>query len=483
MAVTRRILCLINPGNPLVSMAEPSRWRKYRVWKPLGLMVIAALTPPEWEISIIDENLGVPDYARLPKPDLVGITAFTSQAPRAYEIADELRARSIPVVMGGIHASMCCHEALQHVDAVVSGEAEAIWGAVLADALGGRLERIYKGSLVNLESVPPARHDLLSKGYAFGSIQTTRGCPLNCHFCSVSAFNGRSYRFRPIDAVVEEFRLIPERLVLVVDDNLIGTRPEHAARAKDLFRAMIAAGVRKKWICQTTINLADDDELLELAARAGCVGAFIGFESLSTEGLAEIGKRYNIIKGGDLRASVCRIHEHGISVVASFIIGLDDDTPGVGRRIAEAASRYGVDLLNPIFLTPLPGTRLWDKMETQGRIAANRFPKDWRYYTLSFPVANYRNLSWAQILAEMDDCWSVFYSRWKMLRRIASGIRRWRSPLTLLIANLSYRRNYRGDQERLSQLDLSRGPAWNGMGELVDSSAEARSDSPALAVI
>jgi radical SAM superfamily enzyme YgiQ (UPF0313 family) len=336
---------------------------------------------------------------------------------------------------------------------------------------------------VDLKSVPPARHDLLTSGYAFGSIQTTRGCPLNCHFCSVSAFNGQSYRYRSIEAVVAEFRLIPERLVLVVDDNLIGTRPEHIDRAKALFRAMIAADVNKKWICQTTINLADDEELMELAVRAGCVGAFIGFESISQQGLVELGKRYNILKGGDLRASIARIHRHGLVVVGSFIIGLDSDTHGVGQRIAEAATRYGVDLLNPLFLTPLPGTRLWEKMEAQGRIVANRFPDDWRYYTLSFPVARYHNLSWSQVLAEMDDCWSTFYSRWRTMRRIVGSLFRWRTPLTLLVANLSYRRNYRGDRDSFVNLDLSSGRAWGPAGGSSMLDCTTNSELPLLAAI
>lgn len=459
------LIYLINPCNPLVSMSQPSRWRKYRVWKPLGLMVLAALTPADWTVTIVDENLGMPDYSRMPRPDLVGITAFTSQAPRAYAISAKFQAMGVPVVMGGIHASMCPDEALQNVDAVVKGEAEEIWGRVLDDARHGRLQRTYEGNLVDLDTVPPARHDLLPEGYAFGSIQTTRGCPLNCHFCSVSAFNGQRYRHRPIDAVVEEFKLIPEHLVLVVDDNLIGTRPEHTARAKDLFRAMIAAKVNKKWVCQTTINFADDAELLALAAEAGCAGTFIGFESISNEGLAELGKKYNILKGGDLRASIDRIHKHGIIVVGSFIMGLDSDTRGVGRRIAQTASRYGIDLLNPVFLTPLPGTRLWNKMQDVGRIAADRFPEDWRYYTLSFPVARYQQLSWEQLLQEMDDCWSTFYSQWRTTMRLAGSLRRWRKPLTLLIANLSYRRNYRGDRKHFRDLDFSRGAAWEDMNQ------------------
>ncbi len=456
-------LFLINPSNPLVSLAQRSRWRKYRVWKPLGLMVIAALTPEaEWDVTIIDENLGMPDYANLPRPDLVGITAFTSQAPRAYQIAAIFHNLDVPVIMGGIHASMCTDEALEYVDSVVQGEAESIWPSVLVDAQHGMLKRHYVGESADLASVPPARHDLLTHGYAFGSIQTTRGCPLNCHFCSVSAFNGHRYRHRPIGDVVDELAMIPERMVLVVDDNLIGTRDEHIVRAKKLFRAIIDAGIKKKWICQATINLADDEELLQLAKRAGCIGVFIGFETTSDEGLVELGKRYNILKGGDLRASVKRIHRYGISIVGSFIMGLDSDRVGVGRCIAETANHYGVDLLNPVYMTPLPGTRLWESMNNQQRIAANRFPEEWRYYTLSFPVARHHNLSWEELINEMNDCCRKFYSPKAILRRMVASISHWRNPLTMFVANLSYRRNWRSDCQAMCNTDLSRGFKWNG---------------------
>ena len=285
-------LYLINPYNPLVSLAniKESRWNRYRVWKPLGLLLLAGLTPKDWEITIVDENLGLKDYATMPRPDLVGITAFTSQANRAYDVAKEFHALGVAVVMGGIHATMCCQEALEHVDSVVTGEAESVWAQVLDDARNRRLARVYAGEHVDMAKVPPARHDLLAEGYAFGSIQTTRGCPLSCSFCSVSAFNGRHYRHRPIAQVIDELRMIREKWVLIVDDNLIGTSPSHIARAKELFRAIIEADLGKNWICQVTINMADDEELLDLAARAGCRGVFIGFESPTAAGLAEVGK-------------------------------------------------------------------------------------------------------------------------------------------------------------------------------------------------
>jgi len=438
-------LYLINPSNPLVTIVKVKerRWNRYRVWKPLSLMVLAGLTPPEWEISIVDENLCTPDYPVMPRPDLVGITAFTSQANRAYEVATHFRRLGVPVVMGGIHATMCLEEVMELVDSVVTGEAEGIWSQVLEDARNGRLKRRYDGGLAKIKDVPIARHDLLAEGYAFGAIQTTRGCPLNCSFCSVTAFNGAHYRQRPIADVVREFQLIHEKHVLVVDDNLIGTRHEHIARAKDLFRAMAQANLRKEWVAQATINFADDEELLALAVKAGCNGVFIGFETPSPQGLLELGKKFNLLKGRDFGASVGRIQRHGILVAGSFIIGLDIDEPGIGKRIAEVASRYGVDNLNALFLTPLPGTRLWDQMKSEGRLAFDTFPEDWKYYTLTFPVARYKNLSLDGIIEEMISCDRDFYSMQRILCRVWSSLWQRRKPLMCLLGNLSYRSNLR----------------------------------------
>jgi radical SAM superfamily enzyme YgiQ (UPF0313 family) len=438
-------LYLINPSNPLVSIVnvKESRWNRYRVWKPLSLMVLAGLTPLEWEISIVDENLGAPDYAAMPRPDLVGITAFTSQANRAYEVATYFRNLGVPVIMGGIHATMCLDEVMERADSVVTREAEGIWPQVLEDARHGCLKRVYDGGLAEMSDVPIARHDLLASGYAFGAIQTTRGCPLNCSFCSVTAFNGARYRQRPIPDVVREFQSIREKRVLVVDDNLIGTRPEHIARAKDLFRAMAQANLRKEWVSQATINFADDEELLVLAAKAGCRGVFVGFESPSPEGLREIGKKLNLLNCRDFRASVRRIQRHNILVVGSFIIGLDIDERGVGKRIAEVARQYGVDNLNVLFLTPLPGTRLWDKMKSEDRIALDTFPEDWKYYTLTFPVARYKHLSLDGIIEEMTSCDQDFYSMPRILRRALGNLWHRRQPLISFVGNLSYRSNLR----------------------------------------
>ncbi len=466
-------LYLINPSNPLVSMfkVRESRWNRYRVWKPLSLMVIAGLTSSDWKVTIIDENLGMPDYPSLHRPELVGITAFTSQANRAYEIARYFRRQGIRVVMGGIHATMCMDEVLEHVDSVVTGEAESVWPQVLSDARRGCLKRRYDGGLAEIKEVPLACHDSLSGDYAFGAIQTTRGCPLNCTFCSVTAFNGARYRQRPIPDVVREFQEIREKRVLVVDDNLIGTRTEHIARAKDLFRAMATANLQKEWVGQATINFADDEELLALAAKSGCRGVFIGFESPAAEGLRELGKKFNLSKGRDICASVRRIQRHGIMVVGSFIIGLDADKPGIGERIADLAGRYGVDSLNVLFLTPLPGTRLWDRMMADGRIALNTFPEDWKYYTLIYPVARYKNLSLDAAIREMISCNRRFYSIPHILRRLCGNLWQRRSPLIGLVSNFSYRSNSRVDCKSYVDFKNQRGDCFTAQVECMKNPA------------
>jgi radical SAM superfamily enzyme YgiQ (UPF0313 family) len=460
-------LYLINPANPLVAFikANESRWNQYRVWKPLGLLVVAALTPRDWDITVIDENVGVPDYERMPRPDLVGITAFTSQATGAYKVANVFRRMGVPVVMGGIHATVCQEEALQRVDAIVTGEAESIWSTVLKDAQRGTLKHVYNGTRIGLENVPIARHDLLPTGYRFGSIQVTRGCPLNCTFCSVTAFNGGLYRHRPIECVVQELREIQEKFVLIVDDNFAGTRRDHIAYTKELLQAVIDANLGKRFVTQVTINMADDEELLTLAAKAGLFGVFIGFETSTVEGLVEVHKKFNIQERRDMKASVRRFQRHGIMVGGSFIMGLDEDKSGIGRQTAATAIDYGLDTLNVMFMTPLPGTQLWRKMEKEGRIAARDFPEDWQYYTLTYPVARYKHLTWAELIRENETCSRQFYSYSQIVRRVLTGFLDRRPAWLTLVGNLSNRANALKFRRGISRtLDLSRGETQDRHG-------------------
>lgn len=471
------LIYLINPCNPLVGVVKSklNRWNSYTVWKPLGLLVVAGLTPRDNTIVVFDENVDRQDYSALPAPGLVGITAFTSQADRAYQVAEEFRQRGTTVVMGGIHATMCPEEASRYVDSVVTGEAESVWKDVVDDVVRKTLKPVYKGIQNNLAKTPAPRHDLLPDGYRFGSIQTTRGCPLSCNFCSVTAFNGRHYRHRPISRVIEEYRTIREKLVLVVDDNFIGTRKDHIARTKELLRAIIASGIRKKWIARATVNFGDDEELLSLASKAGCIGVFIGFETISAEGLKEIHKLFNIRKLKGIKTAVKRIHHYGISVVGSFIIGLDIDKKNIGNEIASTAQRYDLDALNVMFLTPLPGTCLWEELHSSNRILLTTFPGDWKYYTLTFPVARYNNLSWFEMITEKDACYRAFYSYSGILRRVWAGIRSLRNPFVICVSNFWYRRNtLRLDREGYETFDVK-----PGAEPLQEVRVEESNDTPA----
>jgi radical SAM superfamily enzyme YgiQ (UPF0313 family) len=192
-------------------------------------------------------------------------------------------------------------------------------------------------------------------------------------------------------------------------------------------------------------------------AKAGCRGVFIGFESPTPEGLRELGKKFNLLKGRDIRASVRRIQRHNILVVGSFIIGLDVDEPGIGKRIAGVAHEYGVDNLNTLFLTPLPGTRLWNQMKAEGRVVLKAFPEDWQYYTLTFPVARYRHLSLAASIDEMISCDQTFYSMPSILGRAWRSLWRRRLEMISLVGNLSYRSNLRLNRKAYADFKRQRG--------------------------
>jgi radical SAM superfamily enzyme YgiQ (UPF0313 family) len=336
---------------------------------------------------------------------------------------------------------MCTDEAVLRVDAVVKGEAESIWVQVLEDCRKGTLQKIYNGERLDLAGVRAARHELLDKGYYFGSIQTSRGCPLACSFCSVTSFNGGRFRRRPIENVLQEFRMIKEKYVLIVDDNFIGTSNEHIEYTKALLRAIISTKLHKQWIAQVTINMADDEELLMLAGKAGCIGVFIGFESITEEGLTEISKKFTIHDASTMKKYVKSIQNNGIAVLGSFVLGLDVDGKGSGKQIAKTALAYGLDILNVMVLTPLPGTRLRKIMEIEGRLLKGVFPRDWKYFTLTFPVARYKKLSCVEIVTERDNCYREFYSYANILRRVIYSILHRRSSALVLISNLVFRRN------------------------------------------
>ncbi len=397
-------------------------------WFPrLTLPTVAALTPPDVEVSITDENVEGIDYDE--PVDLVGLTAMTMHAPDAYRIADEFRGRGVPVVMGGIHASLLLDEAKGHADSVVVGEAEGVWPQVVEDARDGRLRPLYRAQRVaDLAGLPPPRMDLL-KADAYeriGCVQTTRGCPFQCDYCTVSQFFGRTYRTRPVEEVIREVESLGERFMAFVDDNVVGD-PRYA---KELFRRLAPLGV--KWGGQASLTIAQDPELLRLAAHSGCYSLFIGIESLDPANLLDVHKRINRVE--DYERAIKTLRDHGIVVVGSFILGLDHDDEGVFERTLRFCERNEIVL--PVFfiLTPLPGTPLYQRMEQEGRILS----RDWGRYDGMHVLFQPRLMSPETLQEGFQWACQEVYS-WRSIARRVLLHPRWR-VIPQVGINLAFRR-------------------------------------------
>jgi radical SAM superfamily enzyme YgiQ (UPF0313 family) len=363
----------------------------------LGLLKVAALTSPDWQVSIQDEKVEPLDLDT--RADLVGITAMTTTAPRAYEIADHFRKRGCKVVMGGMHVSALPEEALQHCDSVVVGEAEGLWPRLLADFDRQALQPVYRheNGFPVLDCLPPADWDLYrEKRYLpVHFVETTRGCPLDCEFCAVTTAFGGRYRNRPAEDVIAELRrlrpfegrFILKNCVFFVDDNIISNR----AYARELLPRL--AEFKLKWFSHASMNIAKDPEILDLCQRSGCVALFIGFETFSAENLSAMGKRIN--RPEEYLETVQRIHDHGIGIDASFVFGLDGDDDGVFDRTLGFVARAKLEVAYYSILTPYPGTRLHHRLTQERRILS----RDWSLYDTSHVVYRPRTFTPEQLLA------------------------------------------------------------------------------------
>ena len=360
---------LISPRSPVQFV---SKREKAINFSRLSLATVASLFPDDFKIEIINDSLEDIDYDET--VDLVGLTSITSTAPRAYEIADKFREKGIPVIMGGIHPSALPLEASQHADAVVIGEAEGQIKYVVKDLKNGKLQKFYfSETRPSLENMPLPRKDLLKGNKYYNElhlIQTTRGCPFNCDFCSVTDFFGQTFRTRPVSDVVREIKSLKRRtIIFFVDDNICG----YPKYAKELFKALIPLKV--KWFGQASIVVAKNRELLRLAAKSGCLSLFIGFESVSPSSLKEVGKSMNKVE--DYKESIKIIHSYGIGIIGAFIFGFDSDKESVFDETISFIDNTQIELASLSILTPLPGTRFYKRMEKEGRI----IERNWAKYT------------------------------------------------------------------------------------------------------
>ncbi|GMV97897.1 MAG: B12-binding domain-containing radical SAM protein [Phycisphaerae bacterium] len=373
----------------------------------LGLQVLAELAPPPHSVEIIDEIFGfeaTDTHVRKGRFDLVGVTSYSSGATRAYEIADQCRREGIPCIMGGPHASAVPEEAARYFDSVAVGECDDLWPSIVEDAAAGRLQRRYTGKLADISKrgVGRARQHLqpINGTYDVSSIQTSRGCPVGCEYCSVTNFNGAPIRRRDIDDIIEEWNATPKRFLFVVDDNFFGVGPRHAEWAKELLRAIIRRGRKRLWFSQTTINMGEDAEGLRLAYQAGCRGMLIGFETFNRQSLQDYHKGINRNNLSRYKELVNGFHRAGISVFGGFIIGADQDDEETVAETAVQAVKLGIDTIQITNLTPLPGTKMYERFMADGRIFATNYPEDWERYTFVETVYHPRKMS-AQKLDEV----------------------------------------------------------------------------------
>ena len=352
-------------------------------WKmePLTIAVLAALTPPDVETVLFDDRVELVD-ADAPT-DLVAITVETYTARRAYELADRFRARGVPVVLGGYHVTLLPAEAAAHADAIVTGNAEAVWADVVADARARRLRPRYDGG-VGFAAARPDRRLYAGKPYLpVGLVETGRGCGHACEFCAIAGYYGARYHPRPVDDVVADVEASGRRMFFLVDDNLVAAR-DHLL---ELCRRLKPLGVL--WAAQGTITMANDPALLTALKDAGCELVLIGFESLEDESLRAMGKRWSSA-AGDRAELVRRIHDAGIGIYATFVLGYDGDTRETFERTLDFARASAFHTAAFNHLLPFPGTRLYARLEREGRLLSEHWwlDPDYHYGRLAFRPAH-----------------------------------------------------------------------------------------------
>jgi radical SAM superfamily enzyme YgiQ (UPF0313 family) len=351
--------------------------QKYiRTWQmePLPAATLAGLTPKDVEVRFHDDRM-----ERIPfdqPADLVAISVETYTARRAYQIASEYRKRGVPVVMGGFHATLCPDEVARHAESVVCGEAEALWPRVIDDARHGRLEKFYRQTeRTSLAGLKPDRSIFRGKSYLpIGLVEAGRGCHFKCEFCAVQTVFKSTQTRRPIEEIVAEIEPLKreKKLFFFVDDNITS----NLEQAKEFFRALIPLRIR--WVSQSSINAAHDEEFLDLLVRSGCQGVLIGFESLNAANLKDMNKSFNTMRGGFERA-LQNLRRHRVRVYGTFIFGYDRDTPESFADTVAFACDHGLYIAAFNHLTPFPGTPLYDRMASEGRLLYDSWWLDERY--------------------------------------------------------------------------------------------------------
>lgn len=394
----------------------------------LSLLSVAAATPDENQVTIIDEQVENIHWEE--DFDLVGITCMTALAPRAYEIAEHFRRKNIPVILGGMHPTLCRDDAIQHADAVVVGDAEGIWEDVLHEVKKGQLKQIYTNSKPpDLNGIKIVQRNVLNKKFyaTINAVQATRGCPNGCEFCAVASFHRQTQRKRPVEAVADEISRIPDKFILFVDDNLTAD----VDYARRLFSEL--KRLNKLWTTQASVGIAEYPDLIKSAAESGCIGLFIGIETFSGANLRGVAKTCNRVE--KYREAIQLFHSFGIAVEAGIVFGFDNDRAPVFQNTLDMLDTLEIDLIQASIFTPLPGTKRFGSM--QDRI----YNRDWADYDFHSVVFQPKHMSAANLQAGHDWVTREFYKPWRIARRLWRHAKRPRgfAALPYLAAvNLAY---------------------------------------------
>lgn len=393
---------------------------KIAPYPSLGLALLAALTPPEFNVKIINEEFEKIDFDN--PVDLVGISFLTPAAPRAYEIADAFRKKDIKVVFGGIHASALPDEAIEHADSVVIGEAENIWPLLLEDFKNKNLKRFYRANgFVDLTRLPIPRRELLNNKIYLSTnvIQASRGCPLGCEFCSVEKFFGKKTRFRPVEDVIEEIKgMDRKKFLLFTDDNLI-VSPSYL---KKLLTALIP--LKRKWLGEATWVIGHKPEVINLMRESGCLGLFIGFESVRSQPNTRKTSTYSDMKNAYMH-TIKNLHKNKIAVCGAFLFGFDNDELSSFDETLRFCLEADVDFAQFGSLIPFPGTPLIERLNEEGRIIT----RDWAKYTYQPPgiVFHPKNMTCEELEENIGIAYRKFYSYKRLFPKLLRALLRYKS--------------------------------------------------------